>query len=92
MDVLICASGFDTSFRPRFPIFGREELNLQDFWADMPKSYLGIAVSGFPNFFLFLGPHSPVGNGPTLVGIGTEINLLKIIEHIANSIVIRSSS
>ncbi|CAD6587284.1 MAG: hypothetical protein ASARMPRED_003053 [Alectoria sarmentosa] len=30
LDVIICATGFDTSFRPRFPILGFDDKNLQD--------------------------------------------------------------
>ncbi|KAL9122380.1 MAG: hypothetical protein Q9187_001064 [Circinaria calcarea] len=49
IDVLICATGFDTSYRPRFPIIGPEGSNLQDAWANELTSYLGIAAAGFPN-------------------------------------------
>lgn len=34
-----------------------------------PRSYLGVAAAGYPNYFMFLGPNSPIGNGPVLVGI-----------------------
>ena len=70
LDIIICATGFDTSYKPRFPIIGRAGVNLQDAWADEPHCYLGIAASGFPNMFLFVGPHSPIGNGPVLSAIG----------------------
>ena len=70
VDVLICATGFDTSFRPRFPIIGLGGKNLADVWADEPKSYLGLAAPGFPNYFMFIGPNSPIGNGPVLSGMG----------------------
>jgi cation diffusion facilitator CzcD-associated flavoprotein CzcO len=30
VDILICATGFDTSFKPRFPLIGLEGRNLQD--------------------------------------------------------------
>ena len=72
-DVIICATGFNTSFVPRFPIIGREQRNLQDTWAKAPSSYLGVGVSQFPNFLMFLGPYSPVANGPTLAAIGELI-------------------
>jgi cation diffusion facilitator CzcD-associated flavoprotein CzcO len=70
VDVLICATGFDTSYCPRFPIIGAGGKNLADVWAEEPKSYLGLAASGFPNYFMFMGPNSPIGNGPVLAGIG----------------------
>jgi cation diffusion facilitator CzcD-associated flavoprotein CzcO len=69
-DVIICATGFNTSFIPRFPIRGFDGQNLQDVWASKPNSYLGMAVPGFPNFLTLLGPHSPVNNGPTLYAMG----------------------
>jgi cation diffusion facilitator CzcD-associated flavoprotein CzcO len=51
IDVLICATGFDVSFCPRFPIIGREG-NLQDLWKDsLPKAYMSSSVPGFPNYF-----------------------------------------
>ncbi|OHE98473.1 hypothetical protein CORC01_06264 [Colletotrichum orchidophilum] len=62
-DVLIAATGFNTSFRPRFPILGRNGVNMQDLWADEPVSYFGTAVSGFPNYMVFLGPNTPISNG-----------------------------
>lgn len=32
VDVLICATGFDTTFKPRFPLAGQHGENLQDLW------------------------------------------------------------
>ena len=71
-DVLICATGFDTSCTPRFSIIGLDDLNLQDLWSLKPRSYLGIAASGFPNLFFVLGPHSPIGNGPLHPALGSR--------------------
>jgi hypothetical protein len=72
LDVLICATGFDTTFKPRFPLIGRDGKNLQDEWATDPDSYLGVAAHGFPNFFMFLGPNCPVGVGPVLIVIEAQ--------------------
>ncbi|CAG9948957.1 unnamed protein product [Clonostachys rosea f. rosea IK726] len=66
VDVLVAATGFNTTFKPRFPIFGQGGTNLQDLWADEPSSYLGTGVSGFPNYFTFLGPNTPISNGSAL--------------------------
>lgn len=50
-DAIICATGFDLSFRPRFPLVGREG-NLQDIWKDStPEAYMSVAVPGMPNYF-----------------------------------------
>ncbi|KAF5597823.1 sterigmatocystin biosynthesis monooxygenase stcW [Fusarium pseudocircinatum] len=63
VDVLVAATGFNTTFRPRFPIVGRNGVNLQDAWQEHPESYLGLGVAGFPNYLIFLGPNTPISNG-----------------------------
>lgn len=51
VDAIICATGFDISFRPRFPLVGREG-NLQDTWSqETPAAYMSCAVAGMPNYF-----------------------------------------
>lgn len=70
VDVLICATGFDTSYRPRFPIIGSTGKSLSDAWAEECRSYFGLAAPGFPNYFMFVGPNSPVANGTLLVAVG----------------------
>ncbi|KAF2648441.1 monooxygenase [Lophiostoma macrostomum CBS 122681] len=70
VDVLICATGFDTSFRPRFPILGRKGQNLQYLWSVEAHSYMGVAAPEQPNYFHFLGPNCPIGSGPLVGAIG----------------------
>ncbi|PNS14265.1 Thiol-specific monooxygenase [Sphaceloma murrayae] len=62
-DAIICATGFDVSHRPPWPLVGREGKTLAEEWADEPLSYLSVMAGGFPNFFMFGGPNSPVGHG-----------------------------
>lgn len=69
-EVLVCATGFDVSFRPRFPLLGKEGKNLQDVWAEEAMGYLGLAAPEMPNYFMFLGPNCPIGNGPILAAVG----------------------
>ena len=62
-DVIVCATGFDTSFRPQFPIIcnGR---NLQDDYSQPGNSgYLGLNAPEVPNYFIFCGPYGPLGHG-----------------------------
>lgn len=64
VDVIIAATGYDTSFVPRFPIIGSNSVNLQDKWRkEGAAAYLSIAVPGFPNYFSILGPNAPISNG-----------------------------
>lgn len=45
-DTIICATGFDTTWRPQFPIIGKKGVNLQDKWANETNGYLGLAAPG----------------------------------------------
>jgi cation diffusion facilitator CzcD-associated flavoprotein CzcO len=62
-DVLICATGFDVSHRPKFPLIGRDGVNLRDKWEEEPDSYVSVATSGFPNYFMLMGPNCLGGHG-----------------------------
>lgn len=61
LDVLVLATGFDamTGALDRIEIRGRDGATLRDAWAEGPKTYLGLAVHGFPNLFTVTGPGSP---------------------------------
>lgn len=75
-DVLICATGFDVSFRPRFPIIGRGGQNLQDLWADEAHSYMGTGAPEQPNYLHFLGPNCPIGAGPLVSAIEAQADYM----------------
>jgi hydroxyversicolorone monooxygenase len=52
LDAIICATGFDTSFSARYDIIGRNQRSLKDLWSKTtPEAYLGLAISGYPNYF-----------------------------------------
>jgi cation diffusion facilitator CzcD-associated flavoprotein CzcO len=61
VDVIIFATGFDalTGALLAVDIRGRDGRGLRDAWAHGPRSYLGLAVAGFPNLFTVTGPGSP---------------------------------
>lgn len=65
-DVIICATGFDVSWRPRYPVLGREGHDLAQDWAKGPDNYLSVTVPYFPNYFTFMGPFAPYGHGSVL--------------------------
>jgi cation diffusion facilitator CzcD-associated flavoprotein CzcO len=63
LDAIVLATGFDAhAFMRPMSMVGRNGLTLQRLWEEGPKAYLGVALPGFPNFFMLMGPHSPVGN------------------------------
>src|SRR5271167_570100 len=45
-------------------LVGRDGLTIDEVWQDGPRAFQTVAIPGFPNFFMLLGPHSPVGNFP----------------------------
>lgn len=56
VDTIIFATGFDVSYRPRFPIIGRNGVSLSEKWANQPEAYLGLSVPDIPNYLMFIGP------------------------------------
>lgn len=61
-DTIVCATGFDVSYRPRFPIVGQNGVDLADKWKICPEGYMGLGIPGFPNLITFIGPSWPVEN------------------------------
>jgi cation diffusion facilitator CzcD-associated flavoprotein CzcO len=63
LDVLVFATGFDTHayLRP-VELTAPGGRTLGQTWSDGPRAYRTVALPGFPNFFMVMGPHSPVGN------------------------------
>lgn len=68
-DYVVCATGFDavTGGLLQMGIQGKDGQQLTDKWKDGTRTYLGMAVSGFPNMFFTYGPQAPTAlcNGPT---------------------------
>ncbi len=61
VDALVLATGFDamTGALLRIDIRGRDGLQLREKWGTGPRTYLGLAIAGFPNLFTITGPGSP---------------------------------
>ncbi|KAF4816135.1 FAD-binding monooxygenase moxY [Colletotrichum tropicale] len=59
VDVIIAATGFDTTYSAAFPLVGNDGIDLREKWAPdgeigYPETYLGIMAPGFPNYFTVL--------------------------------------
>ncbi|KAI1111591.1 FAD/NAD(P)-binding domain-containing protein [Nemania sp. NC0429] len=74
-DVVICATGFNTSYVPRYPIIA-SGTNLQDAWSQSITGYMGVGIPSFPNTFTMLGPYSPITNGPALIAIEAQADYI----------------
>jgi len=63
VDVIALATGFDAhAFLRPMTLVGENGRTLDEAWRDGPRAHLTVALPGFPNFFMLMGPHSPVGN------------------------------
>ena len=71
LDVLVCATGFQTSAPPPFPIHGLDGLAINDRWSPHPETYMSMTVDGFPNSFFMLGPNGAIGSGSLTIMIET---------------------
>ncbi|KAI1101220.1 flavin-binding monooxygenase [Jackrogersella minutella] len=72
LDALVCATGFNTSSAPPFPIYGRDDQSLQQRFTPFPTAYLSLVVDSFPNFFMMLGPNSAIGSGSLTMMLESE--------------------
>ncbi len=61
VDAIVFATGFDamTGALRKIDIRGRAGTRLEEKWAEGPRTYLGVAIAGFPNLFTITGPGSP---------------------------------
>ena len=61
VDVIVFATGFDAITGPLLAVnpIGVGDVTLREKWAAGPRTYLGLAIAGFPNLFLITGPGSP---------------------------------
>lgn len=58
-DIIVCATGFDVSYRPSWTVQGRNGHQLNIAWSDFPEAYFGITAANTPNYFILNGPNSP---------------------------------
>ncbi|MCX4850625.1 NAD(P)/FAD-dependent oxidoreductase [Streptomyces sp. NBC_00893] len=63
VDTIVFATGFTaTSFLAPMKVFGRGGVELLDAWKNGAATKLGIATSGFPNFYFLNGPNTGLGH------------------------------
>lgn len=63
LDLLVYATGFDARAYVRpMEVVGEGGITLDEVWADGLIAYRSVAVPRFPNLFMLVGPHSPIGN------------------------------
>jgi cation diffusion facilitator CzcD-associated flavoprotein CzcO len=86
VDVLI----YGTGFRATEPligarIVGRGGLEIHDAWRERMNAFFGITVSGYPNFFVLLGPNTGLGHNSIILMTEAQVryvmSCLKLMKH-----------
>jgi cation diffusion facilitator CzcD-associated flavoprotein CzcO len=74
VDAIIFGTGFHVTDLPfgKF-VRGRGGLTLDETWRGSPQAHLGTSVTGFPNFFLLLGPNTGLGHTSVVYMIESQI-------------------
>ncbi len=94
-DTLVFATGFDaTNFLGDVTVSGTDGVKLRDVWRDGAEAYLGMAVPGFPNFFMLYGPNTNLGHNSILFMVERQVEyvltcLADMVEHGARSLEVR---
>jgi cation diffusion facilitator CzcD-associated flavoprotein CzcO len=78
---------FGTGFRATDPPFarsvrGRDGRNLAEVWAGSPRAHLGTTVTGFPNFFMLMGPNTGLGHSSVVLMMEAQIeHVIAALKH-----------
>ena len=77
VDAIIFGTGFKAQDPiPRGAVFGRGGIDIVDSWKDGPEAYLGTMTSGFPNFFMLMGPNTGLGHNSMVYMIESQIEFV----------------
>jgi len=78
IDAIIFGTGFEvTSAYRHTRIIGLGGRNLGQIWdATGMAAYKGVTVSGFPNYFMLLGPHTALGHNSVVIMIEAQVRYI----------------
>lgn len=74
-DVIIYGTGFHVTDRTQdpFEVIGEGGRRLKDDWKDGAEAHLGITVTGYPNYFILMGPNTGLGHNSIIYMIESQI-------------------
>jgi cation diffusion facilitator CzcD-associated flavoprotein CzcO len=73
-DVIVYGTGFRSlEFLAPMQVTGLGGQRLADTWRDGAEAYLGISVTGFPNFFMLYGPNTNLGGNSIIYMLEGQI-------------------
>jgi cation diffusion facilitator CzcD-associated flavoprotein CzcO len=75
LDAIIFGTGFHVTDPPIAEVvYGQGGRRLADLWRGSPRGYMGTTVSGYPNFFLILGPNIGTGHSSAFSIIEAQLD------------------
>jgi len=82
-DVIILGTGFRaTDPIPEGMVVGRGGIDLGKHWKKGPEAWRGVAVHGFPNLFMLMGPNTALGHNSVILMIEAQIEfVLRMLDH-----------
>ncbi len=84
LDVIVLATGFEAHrFMRPMAVIGRDGRTIDEAWSPAPRAYRSVSLPDFPNFFMMVGPHSPIGNFSLIEISELQIGfILQLIEQV----------
>ena len=77
VDAIIYGTGFAaTQFLTPMRVTGRNGRDLHSDWAKGASAYLGMTISGYPNFYVLYGPNTNVGAGSIIFMLEQQQNYI----------------
>jgi len=74
VDAIVYGTGFRAVEMLRgIRITGRGGVEIHETWRERTSAFLGITVSGFPNFFILLGPNTGLGHNSVVLMIEAQV-------------------
>ena len=83
VDVVVCATGYAAAdYLGQLDVSGERGTTLREAWRDGAHAYLGMAVPGFPNFFMLYGPNTNVGSNSVIFMLEAQARyIVRALKH-----------
>lgn len=83
VDVVVCATGYAAAdYLGELEVCGERGTTLREAWRDGAHAYLGMAVPGFPNFFMLYGPNTNVGSNSVIFMLEAQARyIVRALKH-----------
>ncbi len=76
-DTIIFATGFQASrFFAPMSVTGRDGQSLDEVWRSRAEAHRGVAVPGFPNFFILFGPNTALGHSSSIFMVEAQAHYI----------------